>query len=635
MMATPSYSNENNNNNNQNDNQNHLTVMSLPKEWQDFDAKKDGTSRVVDTRRFEHSLLRAADAASTELLREEDTYTPPPLKLMSNNNNNLNNNFDTIVDVDGTIDDGLLDPNKNELIVSLDLDFSWKDNNKKEKEQQQQQENRRRVQIHLNRDATEISSRAFKRLEISVAKKLSSFSASGSTAKKKKKKKKRKKGIGGAATGAGEKNNNNCVVMNNNDDEPSSRLFTKSSSSDDDDDEINTDEFTAIELCQNLAISSTTSTTSSSKIIGLELSIPVEENDDDEDAADNNNENGASSPTQLQFQVYSNPPVVLTAQTFESFRSKLFVGIPVVVQTTLLHATRAEVSWFVNSNDNEEEAKEELLVLRDSHSFVPQSHHIGKTLSVVIRPINGKKDDSVVVGKTEAYRFHNVIEELPRMPIVSPLRDEFSAMKNKENSIIRMCTYNILADLYVSKKGIEDDGTTTYPHVKYEHVDKTRRIPMIVGELLSYDPDVICLQEVDGSVYDAYLQPVFQAMGYDGYYSNKASSQREGCAMFWSRSMFEIDDDDEELSAFSVRDLFGSSKDGIFEREWNSMKEINALLKSHKELRKVTMEKLGQVLQIATLKLRNPKEGQPKKMVVGKYCLQFIVLTRERERCHF
>jgi mRNA deadenylase 3'-5' endonuclease subunit Ccr4 len=164
---------------------------------------------------------------------------------------------------------------------------------------------------------------------------------------------------------------------------------------------------------------------------------------------------------------------------------------------------------------------------------------------------------------------------------------------------------------------------------------------MIVGELLAYRSDIICLQEVDGSVYDTYLEPVFQTMGYDGYYSNKASSQREGCAMFWLRHMFDVD----KAEVFNVSDLFQSDNgnngnddnddekqnnatanniveddnnpekatnvDSVLpQTKWDSMKDINLLLESHNELRKVVMEKVGQVAQIATLKLKNPIKGQ-------------------------
>ena len=46
---------------------------------------------------------------------------------------------------------------------------------------------------------------------------------------------------------------------------------------------------------------------------------------------------------------------------------------------------------------------------------------------------------------------------------------------------------------------------------------------MIVAELLSYNADVICLQEVDASIHDSLLRPVLEANGYQGFYSNKAS----------------------------------------------------------------------------------------------------------------
>lgn len=232
---------------------------------------------------------------------------------------------------------------------------------------------------------------------------------------------------------------------------------------------------------------------------------------------------------------------------------------------------------------------------------------------------NDNNEGCAVFGRPEAYRFHNAIEELPRMPIVSPLRDAFCEnhghSENKKSDHprpLRVCTYNILADLYVSRKGTTD-GETTYPHVRYEHVDKKRRIPMVVAELKAYGADVVCLQEVDGSVYDGYLEPVFGALGYDGYYSNKASSQREGCAVFWSRKTFEAD----ERLSFDVKDLFEPSEDGIFEKEWSSMRDVRGLLENHGELKRITTEKLGQVLQIATLKPKHQREGQPSTVVVA------------------
>eukprot|EP00536_Pseudo-nitzschia_multiseries_P006350 jgi/Psemu1/286407/fgenesh1_pg.133_\ len=554
-------------------NDNHLTLVSLPKTWQDFGRKKDSTHLIDSSRRFEILLQENETVSAENNFRDENLTVTSSKDIL----------FDTIVGVDKS------DPNG--LIVSLDLDLSWVETTKGENDRPEK--HLRDISIHLNRETTEIARRAFQRLEISVSKKLQT---------KRKKKKKRKKDVA-------KENITNAPVPNGLD-ESSSRLFRKKNSvqtGNSSEVDIDTDELTTIELCRQLESLPETR-------IGLDLSIPFE------DEANAMNSNLVASRTaEFHCKVKVNPPVILATHTFESFRSKLFVGIPVVLQTTLLHSTRAEVSWFVAENNDEDGKETQKLVLHDSHSFIPQSYHIGKSLCVVVRPVRETDKNTVVRGKSEAYAFRNFIEELPNMPIVSPLRDDFIRKKQKSDqstrTTLRVCTYNILADLYVSRNGNGQHAPTTYPHVKYEHVEKTRRIPMIVGELLNYQADVICLQEVDGSVYEAFLQPVFWTLGYDGYYSNKASSQREGCALFWSRKLLEV----EEALSFDVKDLFLSSSmnNKNIEREWQSMRDIHRFLDAHEELRTVVTEKLGQVLQIATLKLKSQVKGQSVEIVVA------------------
>jgi mRNA deadenylase 3'-5' endonuclease subunit Ccr4 len=64
-------------------------------------------------------------------------------------------------------------------------------------------------------------------------------------------------------------------------------------------------------------------------------------------------------------------------------------------------------------------------------------------------------------------------------------------------------------------------------------------MPLLVYEILAYQPDIICLQEVDSGVFDELLRPVLEAHGYHGYYSNKASAQLEGeYNYYWSLSRF-------------------------------------------------------------------------------------------------
>jgi len=456
--------------------------------------------------------------------------------------------FNTIVDV--------TNHNQANLVVSLDLDLHIKED----------------IHLHMNREASETADRTFSRLEISAAKRIASAISPRKPGTRKE----------------GKKNKKNARRKLT----PSHRLFMRNGCAES---TLNTEEYSARELCETLALKHNSKEFHTDSV-ALALSV----------LTDDISGSGIGAPSaksiDLELTVTSNPPTILSVQTFEAFSSKLFTGVPVIIQTTLIYASKAEVAWFVDHQ----------LVNPNSHKFTPNPQQIGKTLSVLVTPI---RDGYHGKCFKEAYQFESVIEELPLMPIISPLRDDFtSAKRNTEErkSTLRMMTYNILADLYVSRE-LED--AMMFPHVKYEYLRKTRRMPMIVAEILAHDADIICLQEVDGAIYDTYFEPVMQAMGYDTFYSNKASCQREGCAIFWSKEAFERD----EALTFSLRELFDPDRHSLKPdiHCWDSMKGIKHLLKSHPELRRVTMEKVGQILQVVKLKIRNPQDGQPKKVVIG------------------
>jgi mRNA deadenylase 3'-5' endonuclease subunit Ccr4 len=86
-----------------------------------------------------------------------------------------------------------------------------------------------------------------------------------------------------------------------------------------------------------------------------------------------------------------------------------------------------------------------------------------------------------------------------------------------------------------------------------------------------------------------------------------------GCAMFWSLRSFEKDSSKQD---FALRELFAPDE-GKFDCRWKSMQDIHDLLDCNPELKEITRTKVGQVLQVATLKPRNRKAGDPDRIVVG------------------
>jgi hypothetical protein len=194
----------------------------------------------------------------------------------------------------------------------------------------------------------------------------------------------------------------------------------------------------------------------------------------------------------IKFGIISNPPTLLSIQTFENFTPHLFTSVPIVLRTNVLYATHTVISWFVDKE----------MVLQDSHMYTPTVRDIGKRISVLVTPMRpGNHGD----GFQEAYSFTRLVELLPTMPIVQ-MREKWIRRKcvdcvavgnddgknrlrvltvslincgslqfdNKYNSLA-FCLYkfNILADLYA---GREIDQH--YSHCDARHLLRRRRMPV-------------------------------------------------------------------------------------------------------------------------------------------------------------
>jgi mRNA deadenylase 3'-5' endonuclease subunit Ccr4 len=291
------------------------------------------------------------------------------------------------------------------------------------------------------------------------------------------------------------------------------------------------------------------------------------------------------------------PPTLLSIQTFQDFGAKIFVGVPLVVEIEAIHTSELIVVWFVG----DEEAH------RGSLLYTPCAADVGKIVSLLLVPIHPHNDGK---GYEEAYSFENPVEKLPDLPLIFPLRKSWTKRSNNDKRL-RVLTYNLLADLYASR---ELDQKVMYNHCPAEFLDKKRRMPLLLYELLSFKPDIICLQEVDFSVFSSLLRPALESEEYQGFFSNKASVQPEGCAMFWSLKFFERAKPT-KMRSFCLRDLFrdlGPQSNG-----WTSIRGIVQLLNDHNELACVVKSKVGQVLQAVELRLKKTDSEKPGRILVG------------------
>lgn len=302
------------------------------------------------------------------------------------------------------------------------------------------------------------------------------------------------------------------------------------------------------------------------------------------------------------FNVDTCPPTIVSVKTFEDFAGRVFHSIPLVVEVDSLFSTTVIVDWYIGDT----------LVCSNSTSYTPQSTDVGKHVSVLITPIRNTLQSGR--GYERAYRFHHPIEDLPENTIVKLRRGIIWTDCNRRskppmaNEPLRVMTYNILADQNAYARTSQGKQISFYPYVDTSILDRKRRMPLILHEILSYQSDIICLQEVDEFMFRRIFRPALEDAGYQGYWSGKdAHGMAEGCAMFWSLNRFESIPKD-EMKCFSLNELVMDVAKECNNARWKSAACIAQVLDHRPDLKEIIENKLGHILQMVSLPLRRNED---------------------------
>ncbi|XP_041839229.1 nocturnin-like isoform X2 [Melanotaenia boesemani] len=121
------------------------------------------------------------------------------------------------------------------------------------------------------------------------------------------------------------------------------------------------------------------------------------------------------------------------------------------------------------------------------------------------------------------------------------------------SSPIRVMQWNILAQAL-------GEGVDNFVQCPREALSWSRRKHLIIEEILTYRPHILCLQEVDH--YHDTFQPVMAGLGYNGHFCPKpwspcldveGNNGPDGCALFFDQSQFELlDSVNVRLSAMMI-----------------------------------------------------------------------------------
>ncbi|KAL6994885.1 Carbon catabolite repressor protein 4 3, partial [Sarracenia purpurea var. burkii] len=166
--------------------------------------------------------------------------------------------------------------------------------------------------------------------------------------------------------------------------------------------------------------------------------------------------------------------------------------------------------------------------------------------------INGPADSTPLSSSSTGYDSRRWLNPLrrrqPHQPSPEMVRQWVEAdtpvLSHSERFLV--VSYNILGDRNASKH------RDLYPNVPSLYMKWNHRKRVICEELIGWNPDVICLQEVD-KYFD--LLSTMEKAGYIGSYKRRTGDATDGCAMFWKANKFRLlEGESIEFRSYGLRD---------------------------------------------------------------------------------
>ncbi|KAI5660167.1 hypothetical protein M9H77_28960 [Catharanthus roseus] len=179
---------------------------------------------------------------------------------------------------------------------------------------------------------------------------------------------------------------------------------------------------------------------------------------------------------------------------------------------------------------------------------------------------NGQTDSTSAQPRSHSRKWYNP-QRKPSFPVADLSRhwvaaDVYSPLQSQDKFTV--VSYNILGDRNAFKHG------DLYRNVPLIYLKWERRKRAICQELIGWDPDIICLQEVD-KYYD--LMMIMEKAGYAGSYKRRTGDYVDGCAIFWKTNKFHLlDGESIEFKQFGLRDNVAQLS--VFEMCKDSSKRI-------------------------------------------------------------
>mmetsp|Transcript_5147 Transcript_5147/g.16836 ORF Transcript_5147/g.16836 Transcript_5147/m.16836 type:complete len:482 (-) Transcript_5147:46-1491(-) len=167
-------------------------------------------------------------------------------------------------------------------------------------------------------------------------------------------------------------------------------------------------------------------------------------------------------------------------------------------------------------------------------TYIPAEDDVGHTLKYECQMMDAK-------GNTPIGQVHQMVSSR----VLAPPEPKHRQMLTLDRGGLMyagkftLLTWNVLADLYAT--------TEMYTYCEPWALSWNYRRQNLLKEILSYEADILCLQEVQSDHYTEFFAPELQKHGYAGVYKKKttevftgSSYAIDGCATFFRTDRFAL-----------------------------------------------------------------------------------------------
>lgn len=238
------------------------------------------------------------------------------------------------------------------------------------------------------------------------------------------------------------------------------------------------------------------------------------------------------------YTVLINLPIIRII-TMPKYMMAGFLVYPKKVEGLFVNMNQCEYKWYRII----EKVTEDIFI-GNGYCYIPNLHDIGHQLKLVVTPkYNG------VVGLSSHMISSKTVEVGPGICNFET-RQVFTPYTLSGKSF-RVVTYNVLSSVYTDT----DLGKAMFNSCPEYAISLSYRKLLLLKEISGYNADLICLQEVDESLFERDLSLILSYHNLEGIFLKKGGSVREGIAIFFRNARFRVLDNKEYALGTDLKNM--------------------------------------------------------------------------------